>query len=82
MRMQDYIEDEKTQFWAYIVDKDEIVEYDEALSCDFYDSHPEVHEHCKSSHMKFLGIGYICNYDYRDNISCDTRPSRIYVWME
>ena len=73
MKKQDYVESE---CYAFMIDTEEIISYDEALSLDLKDKyHTEI---CKT--RKYLGLGYICNTTLTNTVSCSSELSLIYVY--
>ena len=61
--------------YAFMIDTEQIIPYDEALSLDLKDKYHSII--CKR--RKYVGLGYICNTTLIGTVSCDEKPSLIYV---
>jgi hypothetical protein len=66
-------EESEKNCYAYLIDTEEVVEYYNATSQDFYDTHPECFDE-----NKLIGVGYVCGYDYMGNLWCSENITRFY----
>ena len=63
----------RDMLYAYIIGKDEILEYDIAVSSDFTDTTTDY------SKFNYIGEGYICGYDVYGKLWTDQELSKFYT---
>lgn len=65
--------------WAYIPELDKIIKYDEGLSPESLEIHPEWHNNIVSRGRKLVGLGYICGYSLDGNLWMFENMDYIYI---